>query len=186
MAAALKSPAASKLGDPSQPPVEVTCTGPFYFDFIKYVASFDENVEVRFFPVQKLRAFEPAYFCAGPPAFKPHIIAQVVVEARSSRSFVLDLPLGDYDMRDEALGLEHVCRVKVTPSGAASFSLRLGDKPTWEEPLRLAPGATLVLENPRGSFETLRFETFAHRLGATTEWQYRQFCIQIAQRYNNV
>lgn len=25
-----------------------------------------------------------------------------------------------------------------------------------------------------------------HRLGATTEWQYRQFCIQIAQRYNNV
>ena len=135
---------------------------------IEFGAEFDENVEVRFFPVQKLRAFEPAYFCAGPPAFKPHIIAQVVVEARSSRSFVLDLPLGDYDMRDEALGLEHVCRVKVTPSGAASFALRLGDKPTWEEPLRLAPGATLVLENPRGSFETLRFETFAHRLGATT------------------
>jgi hypothetical protein len=36
----------SPLGDRSKPPVEVTCTGPFHFDFIRYVASFDENVEV--------------------------------------------------------------------------------------------------------------------------------------------
>jgi hypothetical protein len=34
-----------QFGDPSKPPVEVTCTGPFHFDFIKYIASFDENVE---------------------------------------------------------------------------------------------------------------------------------------------
>jgi len=40
------SPAATRLGDPSQPPVEVTCSGPFHFDFIKYVASFDKDVEV--------------------------------------------------------------------------------------------------------------------------------------------
>ena len=26
--------------------MEVTCTGPFHFDFLKYVAGFDENVEV--------------------------------------------------------------------------------------------------------------------------------------------
>ena len=36
----------AQFGDPSKPPVEVTCSGPFHFDFIKYVASFDENVEV--------------------------------------------------------------------------------------------------------------------------------------------
>jgi hypothetical protein len=35
----------AQFGDPSKPPIEVTCTGPFHFDFIKYVASFDENVE---------------------------------------------------------------------------------------------------------------------------------------------
>ncbi len=41
-----KPPApAAQFGDPSKPPVEVTCTGPFRFDFIKYIASFDENVE---------------------------------------------------------------------------------------------------------------------------------------------
>lgn len=40
------SPTATKLGDPSQPPVEVTCKGSFHFDFIKYVASFDKDVEV--------------------------------------------------------------------------------------------------------------------------------------------
>lgn len=36
---------AAQFGDLSKPPVEVTCTGPFHFDFIKYIASFDENVE---------------------------------------------------------------------------------------------------------------------------------------------
>ncbi|MGD9635812.1 MAG: hypothetical protein AB7G28_02100 [Pirellulales bacterium] len=41
-----KSTSAIKLGDPTQPPVEVTCQGPFHFDFIKYVASFDQEVEV--------------------------------------------------------------------------------------------------------------------------------------------
>ncbi len=41
-----KPKASSPLGDPSKPPVEVTCTGPFHFDFIKYVAGFDENVQV--------------------------------------------------------------------------------------------------------------------------------------------
>lgn len=40
------APSGSPFGDPSKPPVEVTCTGPFHFDFIRYVAAFDENVEV--------------------------------------------------------------------------------------------------------------------------------------------
>jgi hypothetical protein len=40
-----KGPAAL-LGDASKPPVEVTCKGPFHFDFIKYIAGFDKDVEV--------------------------------------------------------------------------------------------------------------------------------------------
>ncbi|MCI0491482.1 MAG: hypothetical protein L0Z07_00930, partial [Planctomycetes bacterium] len=32
---------------PSKPPVEVTCSGPFHFDFTRYVASFDRDVELR-------------------------------------------------------------------------------------------------------------------------------------------
>ena len=28
------------------PPVEVTCSGPFHFDFVRYVASFDRDVEL--------------------------------------------------------------------------------------------------------------------------------------------
>jgi hypothetical protein len=31
----------------ARPPVDVTCTGPFQFDFVRYVASFDQNVQVR-------------------------------------------------------------------------------------------------------------------------------------------
>jgi hypothetical protein len=31
---------------PSKPPVDVTCTGPFHFDFQSYIASFDRDVEV--------------------------------------------------------------------------------------------------------------------------------------------
>lgn len=37
---------AIELGDTSQPPVEVTCAGPFRFDFVSYIASFDRDVEV--------------------------------------------------------------------------------------------------------------------------------------------
>lgn len=33
--------------DAAQPPVDVTCTGPFLFDFVRYVASFDREVRVR-------------------------------------------------------------------------------------------------------------------------------------------
>jgi hypothetical protein len=29
------------------PPVDLTCTGPFHFDFVRYVASFDQNVKIR-------------------------------------------------------------------------------------------------------------------------------------------
>ncbi len=36
------------MGDKNQkPPVEVSCTGPFHFDFVRYVASFDRDVELR-------------------------------------------------------------------------------------------------------------------------------------------
>lgn len=135
---------------------------------IDFGAGFDENVEVRFYPVQKVRSFERAFFCAGPPAAKPHIVAQIVVEALSSRSFDLDLPIGSYDLRDEARGLACVTRVRVEPDGAKELRLRLGDAPSSEEPLRLAPHATLHLENPKQSFETIRFETLPHREGAAT------------------
>ena len=37
--------AAGPFGDPAQPPVELRCSGPFHFDFIKYVAGFDDNVQ---------------------------------------------------------------------------------------------------------------------------------------------
>jgi hypothetical protein len=32
---------------PAKPPVEVTCTGPFTFDFVRHVASLDHDVELR-------------------------------------------------------------------------------------------------------------------------------------------
>lgn len=31
---------------PTKPPVEVTCAGPFHFDFLRYVAGFDQDVEL--------------------------------------------------------------------------------------------------------------------------------------------
>jgi hypothetical protein len=33
--------------EPAKPPMEVTCSGPFTFDFVRYVASLDRNVELR-------------------------------------------------------------------------------------------------------------------------------------------
>ncbi len=40
--------------DESEPPIEITCTGPFEFDMQAYAASFEENVDVfRLNPVGK-------------------------------------------------------------------------------------------------------------------------------------
>ena len=42
--ASAAKPAAAK---PPKPPVEVSCSGPFTFDFVRYVASLDRDVELR-------------------------------------------------------------------------------------------------------------------------------------------
>ena len=44
--ASQKPASTSPFGDASNPPVEVTCDGTFHFDFLKYVAGFDRNVQV--------------------------------------------------------------------------------------------------------------------------------------------
>ncbi len=46
-AADLQLPGPHALRGNESPPVSVTCTGPFQFDFVRYVASFDQNVQVR-------------------------------------------------------------------------------------------------------------------------------------------
>jgi len=41
------APRATNAPQEPSPPVDVTCTGPFHFDLVRYVASFDQNVKIR-------------------------------------------------------------------------------------------------------------------------------------------
>jgi hypothetical protein len=41
------SPSAQRSQSDKRPPVEITCSGPFNFDFVRYVASLDRDVELR-------------------------------------------------------------------------------------------------------------------------------------------
>jgi adenylate cyclase len=135
---------------------------------IEYGASFDENVEVAFYPVPKVRTFESVSFCAGPPSNLPHVGAQFVVDAGERRECRLDLPPGEYAMRDELAGLGASTPLTIDTSGERAASVRLGERREKGARLVLAPGAELVVENPAGSFHALRVDRLAHRDKAAT------------------
>lgn len=46
LSASVASPSSNVRNEPA-PPVDITCTGPFHFDLVRYVASFDQNVKIR-------------------------------------------------------------------------------------------------------------------------------------------
>jgi class 3 adenylate cyclase len=138
---------------------------------IEYGARFDENVEVTFFPVARVRAFNDAAFCAGSPSNIPHVMMQLVLEAGETRTIALDLPPGEYALRDELLGLGSSAPLTIREGGSEVLSVRLGERRSGEGRLVLAPGARIESKNPGASFETLRVQRLAHRERAATAAQ---------------
>jgi class 3 adenylate cyclase len=134
---------------------------------IDYGAGFDENVEVTFSPVARVRTFVDAAFCAGPPSAIPHVGAQFVLEAGESRRIALDLPEGVYALRDELSGFEASTPLRIEAGGRGEMAWRMGARPEERKP-SLSPGARLSVENPAGAFEVLRVERAAHRDMAAT------------------
>jgi class 3 adenylate cyclase len=77
-------------------PVEAHC----HSCKIDYARDFDRNVELTFTPSSALRPVYDGEYCLGGPMTTPHVMAQVRLEAGSTRSWPGRLPAGPYRARD--------------------------------------------------------------------------------------
>jgi hypothetical protein len=60
------SDATKKAPAPPKPPVDITCNGPFTFDFVRYVASVDRDVVVRQLNPDRRWQLQPIGCAKGP------------------------------------------------------------------------------------------------------------------------
>ncbi len=61
-----------------------------------YERDLRESVELVFRPHREVRAAEPATYCAGAPALRPHVFVQQSLLPGEKRAVTVDLPRGDY------------------------------------------------------------------------------------------
>ncbi len=63
---------------------------------VDYERDLNVSVELVFHPHPEVRVTKPQMYCAGSPARKPHVIAQVVLEPGADRTIVVPLSSGEY------------------------------------------------------------------------------------------
>lgn len=66
---------------------------------IGYGVDFGQHVEAVFQCHPAIRTVETSVYCASSPAFLPHVFAQVMVPAQSTRNEPIELPTGDFQLR---------------------------------------------------------------------------------------
>ncbi len=132
---------------------------------IQYDANFDQNVEVTFRPVERLRLLDKNLYCLNNPATFSHIWSQLVLDPGEQRSVTVPMPEGEYRLSAATLG---------------SFSLHSqADHAPLDMTLNLQDAApdtllhthqqlTLHLNNAADFRQTLRIERLQHREQAAT------------------
>lgn len=70
---------------------------------VRYDASFDESIEVRFSVNRAIREAVDVPYCIGGPANTPHIVAQLALPAQSQRTVQLRLTPGHYRLRSRQM-----------------------------------------------------------------------------------
>lgn len=112
---------------------------------IDFTVNFEQSVELTFRPNPSIRDADTEIFCVGGPEVTPHIAAQQLLPARSSRVIELDLEPGRYRVRTLALdGWQHL-RVKDKGEPAATF--RASSDGWSNEELLVSATANLEFDN---------------------------------------
>lgn len=129
---------------------------------IDYSVGLDQNFELTFHPVQTVRHFIDAPFCAGSPSNTAHFAVQKNLWPGETTSIRLLLPPGLYRLRASAL--KGWRDLESQAEGKDRQTLNLEDFSVDEnKPLALAYGAKLVLNNTTEHFQTVRIESLAWR-----------------------
>src|SRR6185503_1665376 len=111
---------------------------------IDFTVNFDRFVEITFRPNPSVRTVDVKNYCIGSPERTPHVVAQQLLAAHTTRSVSLPLEVGRYRLR--VLELSGELLLTVDDNGASSGTVSVAHDITGPE-LHLASPATLNLEN---------------------------------------
>jgi class 3 adenylate cyclase len=111
---------------------------------IDFTVNFDRFVEITFRPNASVRTVDVKNYCIGSPERTPHVVAQQLLAAHTTRSVSLPLEVGRYRLR--ILELPGELLMTVDSNGSSSGTVSVANDITGPE-LHLASPATLNLEN---------------------------------------
>src|SRR5882724_1796808 len=112
---------------------------------IDFTVNFDRFVELTFRPNAAVRSVDTKDYCIGSPQRTPHVVAQQLLPARSTRLLNLPLESGNYRLR--TLELPGAKSVTVSPGGMRSAAIAVSDKGMSEQSLEIAELSALELQN---------------------------------------
>ena len=108
-------------------------------------ADLERSVEVVFRPTPSVRTITSQEFCVGGPQVTPHVVAQQLLPAGSSRAIAPALEEGSYRLR--VLGDAGARVLLVAAGGESAATFRFGVEAGDGGASSLAPGGEILLEN---------------------------------------
>jgi class 3 adenylate cyclase len=112
---------------------------------IDFNAELDRSVEATFRPAPAIREVGNTTYCVAGPRVTPHVSVQQLLPAGDTRTIEPELEPGGYRLR--ALGHDATAALQVAPGGATAMHARLASDGWTTDEQRIAPTATLTLEN---------------------------------------
>jgi class 3 adenylate cyclase len=112
---------------------------------IDFTVNFEQSVELTFRPNPSIREAEGENFCVGGPQVVPHIAAQQLLPAHTTRSIDLSLEAGRYRVR--TMGLSGWQHLRAIAQGERVATLRAKTEGWSNEELLIAQDAELNFEN---------------------------------------
>ncbi|HKG46831.1 MAG TPA: adenylate/guanylate cyclase domain-containing protein [Pyrinomonadaceae bacterium] len=133
---------------------------------IDFTVNFDRYVELTFRPNPAVRRVSVSPYCIGSPNWTPHVVAQQLLPAGSTRELLLPLESGSYRLR--ALELPGSQDVTVSPEGEKSVHVTVSGNGWSEESLRVNEEFTLTLQNETDAEQLMILERLEWSDQATT------------------
>jgi class 3 adenylate cyclase len=126
---------------------------------IDFTVNFDRFVELTFHPNDSIRQLDMKDYCIGSPQRTPHVVAQQLLPARTSREMDLPLEVGNYRLR--ALELAGELPVRVASEGLTTAVVAVSERGWPGEELVIAPRTLLELKNETDAEQLFILERLA-------------------------
>jgi class 3 adenylate cyclase len=133
---------------------------------IDFSVDFDRSVEVTFRPTAAIRRVERSDYCVAGPQVTPHVAVQQLLQARERRGLHVALDPGSYRLR--TLQGRGALELVVAEDGAREVVATATEAGWPGEQARLAPDASLDLQNGTEGEQLFVLERLAWREGAAT------------------